>query len=74
MHLCGIDVKIFFADLSQREREEMVWFFMTDCTAINVLVCSYSVNSSGMNLQWLCHNVHLFETAMSEPVAMQAIS
>ena len=73
MHLCGIDAKIFSADLSQREREEMVRSFTTDRTATDVLVCSYSVNSSGMNLQRLCHNVHLFETAMSEPVAMQAI-
>ena len=73
MHLCDINVKIFFTDFSQWEHEKMIWFFMTDCTATDVLICSYSINSFSINLQQLCHNVYLFEMIMFESVVMQAI-
>ena len=74
MHLCDINVKIFFMNLNQQEHEKMIQFFTTDHIATDVLVCSYSVNSFNINLQQLCHNIHFFKTAMFKSVAIQAIN
>lgn len=73
LRLVGIDARIFSANLSSLERSELVQLFNESRTEAMVLVCSYSVNSAGLNLQHLCRNVHLFETALSEAIMMQAI-
>lgn len=73
LHLVGIDARIFHAHLTNLERSELIKSFNESRTEVMVLVCSYSVNSAGLNLQHMCRNVHLFETALSEAIMMQAV-
>ncbi|KAM5448074.1 hypothetical protein MaudCBS49596_005660, partial [Microsporum audouinii] len=73
LRLLNIDSRVYHAALTTKERAELVREFCTSSTSAMVLVCSYSVNSAGMNLQAKCRNIHLFDTAMSEAITRQAI-
>jgi hypothetical protein len=71
--LANIDAQVFHAGLTPTERANLVREFNESKDTCMVLVCSYSVNSSGLNLQHLCRNVHLFDTPISEAIKRQAI-
>ncbi|EGD97711.1 hypothetical protein TESG_05112 [Trichophyton tonsurans CBS 112818] len=73
LQLVGIDAKILSADLSVSEREHLVQAFTTDPERVMVLVCSYNVSSTGLNLQKLCRNVVIFSPPTSKASQDQAI-
>ena len=73
LHLIGIDVQVFHAHLTTIKRTQTTALFNESHDQCMVLVCSYSVNSAGMNLQHMCQNVHLFDTPLSEAITLQAI-
>ncbi|EZF68463.1 hypothetical protein A7C99_4982 [Trichophyton rubrum] len=61
------------ADPSVSEREHLVQAFTTDPERVMVLVCSYNVSSTGLNLQKLCRNVVIFSPPTSKASQDQAI-
>lgn len=64
---------MFHTSLSNQDRNNLIKDFNTNRDSTMVLVCSYSVNSAGMNLQGMCRNVHLFDTTSAESATAQAI-
>jgi len=73
LKLANIDARILGAQMSIKEREELVREFNEEPNKCMVLVCSYAVNSAGLNLQYRCRNTHLFDVPMSEAIVMQAV-
>lgn len=69
----NIDAKVFHASLSFSERASLINEFTTERDKCMVLICSYSINAAGLNLQQLCRNVHLFSEGTSKSVVNQAI-
>ncbi|WEW58547.1 hypothetical protein PRK78_004015 [Emydomyces testavorans] len=73
LQLGNIDVQVLHAGLSDSDQKTICRRFDRDRSSCPVLVCSYSVNPAGLNLQHLCQNVHLFDTAGSQSITEQAI-
>lgn len=73
LHEVGIDFGVLHGGLDPADRAEMITAFTTRATDCMVLLCSYSVDSSGLNLQAFCRNVHLFSPPTSRSVIEQAI-
>lgn len=73
LHEAKIDAQVFHAGLSAHDRSVLVDRFTREPNSCKVLVCSYNVNSAGLNLQNLCRNVHLFSPGMSKSITDQAI-
>jgi hypothetical protein len=69
----NIDAKVFHASLGFAERASLIHEFTTERDKCMALVCSFSVNAAGLNLQQLCRNVHLFSEGTSKSVVDQAI-
>jgi SNF2 family DNA or RNA helicase len=58
----------------QAERgSELIETFNTKPDKCMVPVCLYGVSASGLNLQSMCHNVHLFDAASSQAAVDHAI-
>jgi superfamily II DNA/RNA helicase len=70
----NIDAKVFHASLGFAERASLIYEFITERDKCVVLVCSYSVNAAGLNLQQLSWNVHLFSEGTLKSIVDQAIS
>lgn len=73
LNLAGLSAKVFHAHLDQNSRHELIRDFTTKPSECMVLVCSYYVNCSGLNLQAICRNVHLFDIPSSNAIAMQSM-
>ncbi|KAI9774717.1 MAG: hypothetical protein M1839_001678 [Geoglossum umbratile] len=69
----GIDVQRYHSGLSDRQRQEHIKAFHKHQSRTMVLICSYSINSCGLNLHGYCRNVMIFEPAPSSPIEFQAI-
>ncbi|KAI9773885.1 MAG: hypothetical protein M1840_006111 [Geoglossum simile] len=69
----NIDVQQYHSGLSSRDRQHLVKKFHEEQHEVMVLICSYSVNSCGLNLHGRCRNVLIFEPAPSSPVEFQAV-
>jgi hypothetical protein len=69
----GIDYGVFHGKLTSSNCAKLLCQFTKEHDKCMVLICTYSVNSAGLNLQSLCHNVHLFMPATSALVHDQAI-
>ncbi|KAI9869098.1 MAG: hypothetical protein M1813_002922 [Trichoglossum hirsutum] len=69
----NIDVRQYHSGLSSRDRQHLVKTFHEEQHEVMVLICSYSVNSCGLNLHGRCRNVLIFEPAPSSPVEFQAV-
>ncbi|KAF5854714.1 hypothetical protein ETB97_000849, partial [Aspergillus alliaceus] len=69
----GIDCRVLHGGIDADDREQIISDFTTERTKCMVLICSYGVNSAGLNLQTLCRNVHLFSPALSKATRDQAI-
>ncbi|KAM5462792.1 hypothetical protein MauCBS54593_007863 [Microsporum audouinii] len=74
LHLVGIDARIFHSGLSTQERDQLVHTFTTDRDSTMVLVITYNIGSTGLNLQHLCHHAILFDCPPNEALRVQAIS
>lgn len=73
LHEVGIDFGVLHGGLDPDDRAELITTFTKRATECMVLLCSYSVDSSGLNLQAFCRNVHLFSPPTSQSVVDQAI-
>ena len=73
LHEAKIDAQVFHAGLSAHDCSVLVDCFTREFNSCKVLVCSYSINSTGLNLQNLCQNIHLFSPGMSKLITDQAI-
>ncbi|WEW56227.1 hypothetical protein PRK78_001666 [Emydomyces testavorans] len=73
LNLAGIDARILHSGLNQNEREELVHSFTKDQDHVMVLILTYALGSTGLNLQTLCHNAIIFDSPPSEPLRIQAI-
>ena len=73
LHEAKIDAQVFHAGLSAHNHSVLVDHFTREFNSCKVLVCSYSINSTGLNLQNLCQNIHLFSPGMSKLITDQAI-
>lgn len=69
----GISAGILYADQDTAERENLLDNFNLFADRCMVLICTYGINLTGVNLQAMCRNVHLFDAAMSQSVVDQAI-
>jgi superfamily II DNA/RNA helicase len=68
-----LDAGAITADLSQKERRAVQRAFNEDKNRCRVLVCSYAINSCGLNLQSMCNHVVLWNPPLSDPIAQQAV-
>jgi hypothetical protein len=59
IHEAGIEYGVLHGRLDTDQRHRLIHTFTTEARRCMVLVCSYSVDSSGLNLQSLCRNVLL---------------
>jgi hypothetical protein len=69
----NIDAKVFHASLGFAERASLIYEFITERDKCVVLVCLYSVNAAGLNLQQLSWNVHLFSEGMSKVLLIKQL-
>lgn len=73
LYNANIPAEVFHTGLSVAKHSSLVQRFTQEPHSYLVLVCSYSMNTVGLNLQNLCHNVHLFSTGLSKSITNQAI-
>jgi hypothetical protein len=69
----GIDYGVFYGKLTASNCAKLLRQFIKEHKKCIVLICIYSVNLAGLNLQSLCHNVHLFTPVTLAAVYNQAI-
>ncbi|PYH34632.1 uncharacterized protein BO87DRAFT_435891 [Aspergillus neoniger CBS 115656] len=69
----GFDAVMIDSGLDPKERNQIVQVFTTDPAKHMILVLSYQLNSSGLNLQRYCRYVHLFTPASTKSQGDQAI-
>ncbi|KAI9777953.1 MAG: hypothetical protein M1839_008488 [Geoglossum umbratile] len=68
-----VDVRSIYGGMSMNSRQNIIDAFHTDRSSPMVLICTYMINSCGLNLHGHCRNVLLFSPAPSQPVEQQAI-
>jgi hypothetical protein len=68
-----IDVQSIHSGMSTKRRQVVVDLFHNDENSPAVLICTYLINSFGLNLHGNCRNTLLFSPAPSQPVEQQAI-
>jgi hypothetical protein len=73
LRLCNIDCRVLHAALTHEERDRLIKEFNNSPDTAMVLICSYSVNATGLNLQARCRNTHLFDYPLSEGTVQQAV-
>ena len=73
LNLTDISARVYSADLSHTERENLIQSFTQKKKEMIILNDSYLMNSSELNLQHLCHNMILFDIIMSDAVTAQMI-
>ncbi|KAI7972526.1 hypothetical protein EIK77_008989 [Talaromyces pinophilus] len=60
-------------EMQAKHGSDLIETFNTKPDECMVLVCLYGVGASGLNLQSMCRNVHLFDTARSQAAVDHAI-
>lgn len=65
LHLIGIEFAIMHGKVEPSKRAKIVWDFTKNVKKCMVLICLYSVNSAGLNLQALYRNIYLFSPLTS---------
>ncbi|KAB8237109.1 P-loop containing nucleoside triphosphate hydrolase protein [Aspergillus alliaceus] len=68
----GISYGVFHGGLDSSERYKMTESFTRDDSGYKVLIMLFAANSSGLNLQHKCRNVHFFSPSLSQAVREQA--
>jgi hypothetical protein len=68
-----VDVQSIYSGMSMNSRQHVVDAFHTDPSSPMVLICTYMINSCGLNLHGHCRNVLLFSPAPSQPVEQQTV-
>ncbi|KAG8528913.1 uncharacterized protein KY384_006602 [Bacidia gigantensis] len=71
--LLQISTLMYAAHMTSREREEAQRVFTTEPKQGMILVANYATASTGLNLQSLCYDNHLFEPPLSDGIEAQAI-
>lgn len=69
----NIEAQVLHAKMSPAERESLIKQFTTANDECPVLITTFALNSSGLNLQTLCRNLHMLDTPTSESTSAQAI-
>jgi hypothetical protein len=69
-----INTHVFEIYMNISEHAELVRKFTENHDKFMILVCFYVMNSTDLNLQKLCRNIHLFNILINETALMQAIS
>lgn len=67
------DVHQLRADLKKDERDTLIHDFDKDPDRVKILICSYMVSASGLNLHGHCRTVIEFEPAPSEGIRKQVL-
>ena len=70
VHITG---EAYLSELNPIQRHALQGKFNSPTDKCTVLVCNYSVNGVGLNLQHQCRNVHLFDPAISKEAQEQAV-
>jgi hypothetical protein len=73
LRLCGLDVHQLRADLTGKERDELMNDFRGKPDETMVLICSWMISCAGLNMQDNCRTIIEFEPAPSEGVRQQGI-
>jgi hypothetical protein len=73
LRLLRIDAVAFLSTMSPKSRRDTVEAFNKSDDRCEVLICNYTSNSCGLNLQHKCHNVYIFDNSPSASAWHQAI-
>ena len=73
LNLTDISARVYSADLSHTERENLIQSFIQKKKEMIILNDNYLINLSKLNFQHLYHNMILFNIIMSDVVIMQII-
>ncbi|KAI9826779.1 MAG: hypothetical protein M1826_006574 [Phylliscum demangeonii] len=69
----GLEAESYHSGLGEEARVELIRKFHCEEVHGHILICSYAINSCGLNLHGLCRNTVLVEPAASLDVEIQAI-
>ncbi|PYH93712.1 hypothetical protein BO71DRAFT_354844, partial [Aspergillus ellipticus CBS 707.79] len=69
----GFDAEMIHSGLTARERADIITRFTEKPKECMILVMSFQLNSTGLNLQRFCRNVHFFGVPLSRAQGEQAV-
>ena len=73
LNLINISARMYSADLSYTERENLIQSFIQKKKEMMILNDNYLMNLNELNLQHLCHNIILFDIIIFDAVTVQTI-